>query len=192
MELTIDCTTRSTDAKPNALRQSGRIPAVLYGHNGTESIAVTVDAKAAEILLRNASINNTLIQVNIPDHAWSGKALLREVQTHPWKGTLHHLSFFSVGTHAFLEVDVRLHFVGNPIGVKQGGALDPLLTSLPVKCAPGDIPEFIDVDVTNLQVGDALHIHELSLPAGVTPLVESSQLVVSVLSPQGGVAAEVE
>ena len=191
MELTIDCTTRPTDVKPNALRQSGRIPAVLYGHNGTESLAVTVDAKAAEMLLRNASINNTLIEVNIPDHAWSGKALLREVQTHPWKGTLHHLSFFSVGTHASLEVDVPLHFVGNPIGVKQGGALDPLLSSLPVKCAPGDIPEAIDVDVTNLQVGDALHVHELSLPAGVTPLVESSQLVVSVLSPQSGVVEEV-
>jgi large subunit ribosomal protein L25 len=191
MELTIDCKARSADAKPNALRQSGQIPAVLYGHNGIESISVTVDAKAAEMLIRDAAVNNSLIQVNIPEHSWSGKALLREVQAHPWKGTIRHLSFFSVGSQASLEVDVPLHFTGIPVGVKQGGgSLDPLITSLQVKCAPGDIPEGIDVDVSNLKVGEGLHVSELSLPAGVIALVEASQLVVTVLAPQGGAVEE--
>jgi large subunit ribosomal protein L25 len=88
MELTVECQKREPGSKPRALRRSGLIPANLYGHKGTESIALTVKAKTAEHLLKEASINNTLIQVNIPEIRWRGKTLLREVQTNPAKGSL--------------------------------------------------------------------------------------------------------
>jgi len=186
MELTIECKSRPTDSKPNSLRRSGHIPAVLYGHSGTESVALTVEAKAAELLLRDAAINNTLITVNVPDLPWSGKALLREVQTHPWKGWIYHLSFFSVSTHASLEVVVPLHFVGTAAGVKAGGSLDPLATSITVKCTPDSIPERIDVDVTDLNVGNSIHVSELTLPAGISAITDGTQLVVAVLPPVAG------
>jgi large subunit ribosomal protein L25 len=140
----------------------------------------------AETLLRKASVNNTLIHVNIPDIPWNGKALLREVQTHPWRGTPYHISFFAVSEHSALEVDVPLHFVGTATGVKVGGgALEPILTSLHVKCIANSIPEHIEVDVTNLEVGDALHVHQLTLPEGVISLGEPDRVVVSIMASRG-------
>lgn len=191
MELTIECQKRAPGSKANTLRRSGLIPAVLYGHNGTESIELTLQAKAAEFLVRDASVNNTLIQVNVPDVPWSGKALLREVQAHPWKGGLYHLSFFSIATQGSLEVDVPLHFVGEAFGVKQeGGALDTVLTELHVKCAPDSIPDVIEIDVSNLRLGDALHVNELTLPAGVVAVGEPDRVVVSILGGKAMVSDE--
>jgi large subunit ribosomal protein L25 len=183
MELTIECQKRASDAKPNAMRRSGQIPAVLYGHKGTESLELAIPAKAAELLVKNASVNNTLVQVNVTDAAWSGKALLREVQTHPWRGSLYHISFFAVAGHGDLQVTVPLHFVGDAIGVKQGGgALDTVLNELAVQCAPDQIPDSIDVDISGLNLGDALHVHELSLPPGVTAVGEGDRVVATVLA----------
>jgi len=94
--LTIECQKRPENSKPNALRREGLIPATLYGHKGAESIPLTVGAKEAVTLLRHAKENKTVIDVKIPDLAWEGKALIREIQSHPWKRTLYHLSFFHV------------------------------------------------------------------------------------------------
>ncbi|MGC8712095.1 MAG: 50S ribosomal protein L25/general stress protein Ctc [Leptodesmis sp.] len=187
MELTIDCQPRPEGSKPNSLRRAGQLPAVLYGHKGAESIALTIPMKKAELMLRDASLNNTLIQVNIPELSWSGKALLREVQTHPWRGTPYHISFFAVSAQDSLEVDVPLHFVGTARGIKEGGgSLDPSMSSLHVKCAPDSIPEQIEIDVSDLGAGEALHIGDINLPAGVVALGDANRVVVSVLSGRGG------
>lgn len=182
MDVIVECQKRPEGSKPRALRRSGLVPAVLYGHKGAESVALTLTAKTAETLLKKATVNNTLVQVNIPDISWSGKALLREVQAHPWKRTsLYHLSFFSVAAQDSLDVAVPLHFVGEAVGVKQdGGVLDPQLTELQVQCAPDNIPESIEIDVSNMQVGDTLRVGELVLPAGIVPLIEPGEAVVTV------------
>ncbi|MBF2027879.1 MAG: 50S ribosomal protein L25/general stress protein Ctc [Oscillatoriales cyanobacterium C42_A2020_001] len=186
MQLTIECQSRPEGSKPNTLRRSGKLPAVLYGHKGNESISLVLDAKEAELLLRNASINNSLIQVNIPDKSWNGKALLREVQTHPWRNTPYHISFFAVAEHGNLEVDVPLHFVGVPKGAKvSGGSLDPSMNSLHVKCTADKIPEQIEIDVSDLDVGESLQVSQLTLPEGVEALNDPGRVVVSVL-PGGG------
>lgn len=183
MELTIECQKRDPASKANALRRQGLIPAVLYGHKGAESVSLVLDAKSAETLVRKATLNNTLIQVKIPDLSWNGKTLLREVHTHPWRGYLYHLSFFSVASQESLEVTVPLIFVGEAAGVKnQGGSLDTVLTELQVQCAPDSIPETIEIDVSKMRVGDALHVNELPLPAGVTAVGEADRVIVSVLS----------
>jgi large subunit ribosomal protein L25 len=182
MELTIECQKRNPDSKPNALRRSGLIPAVLYGHDGANSLSLTIPAKAATTLVKKASLNNTLIQLKVTDVPWSGQALLREVQTHPWRGQLYHLSFYSVGTLDHLQATVPLHVVGEPVGVKvSGGILDTVLTDLEVQCPPGEIPEFIEVDVASLDIGDALHVNQLTLPPRVTALGEGDRVIVSVM-----------
>ncbi|HEY9710699.1 MAG TPA: 50S ribosomal protein L25/general stress protein Ctc [Oculatellaceae cyanobacterium] len=193
MEITVECNKRPEGSKPNALRRSGLIPASLYGHKGAESVALTVNAKDAETLLKKATINNTLVQVKIPDISWSGKALVREVQTHPWKKTeLYHVSFFSVASQESLNVAVPLHFVGEAIGVKQdAGVLDPVITELQVQCAPENIPESIEIDVSNMQVGDTLRIEDLVLPPGITPLVEPGETVVTVAAQRAAEADDV-
>jgi len=191
MEIKVECKQRPEGSKPRALRREGLIPAVLYGHKGAESEELTIDAKAADDLLKKGAVNHTLIQLDIPDLSWSGKALLREIQTHPWKGFPYHLSFFSVATQDSVEVTIPLNFVGEPAGVKnEGGMLDGVITEIQVNCKPGNIPESIDVDVSAMNVGDALHIRDLQLPEGVEAIAEPQQLVASILLPRGAATEE--
>jgi len=192
MDVTVECQKRPEGSKPNALRRSGLIPAVLYGHNGAESISLTVPAKAAETLLKKATINNTLVDVKIPDLSWSGKALVREVQTHPWKQTeLYHISFFSVAAQDTLDVVVPLEFVGEAVGVKEdGGVLEPVITELQVQTAPDNIPESIQVDVSQMQAGDAIRVEELNLPEGVTTMIEPEETVATIAAPLSVTEAE--
>lgn len=190
MELTIECQQRTPGSKPKALRRAGLVPAVLYGHKGTESVSLTINAKTAETLVRRASVNNTLVQVKIPDIRWNGKALLREVQTHPWRNSLYHISFFSVAAQESLDINVPLSFVGESPAVKEGGSLDTVLTELQVQCAPDNIPDLIEIDVSQMNIGDAVYVQQLVLPSGVTAIGEPDRVVVSALSPR--VTAEEE
>lgn len=182
MEITIECQKRPKGSKPNALRRAGQIPAVLYGHNVKDSVALTIPEKAVDTLLKRHVVNNALIQLQVPELSWSGQTLLREVQVHPWKGFPYHLSFFSVSAQESIEVEVALHFVGEPVGVKvDGGLLDPVMTTLAIKCQSNQIPDSIEVDITNLHLGQALHIGELKLPEGVQAVGTPNQVVVSIL-----------
>ncbi|ASC73953.1 50S ribosomal protein L25 [Halomicronema hongdechloris C2206] len=193
MELTIECSTRDPKAKANVLRRQGLLPAVLYGHNGTESLSLTVPTLDAEALLRRASVNNTLVNVKVSDTAWKGKALIREVQTHPWKEKLVHLSFFAVAGQDEVEVTVPLNYSGEASGVKdEGGILNTELNELTIKCSPESIPEVIDIDVSNLGVGDSLTLGDLVLPKGVEAVGESEVSVVAVLPPKKEAAPEEE
>jgi len=182
---TIECQKRSEGSKPRALRRAGLIPANLYGHKGSESISLTLKAKTVERLLKEASVNNTLIPLKITDMHWSGNTLLREVQKHPAKGFIYHISFFSVAAQESVDVNVSLQFVGEAPGVKlEGGALDTVMTQLQVRCAPDSIPEAIDIDISEMHQGDVLYLHELVLPEGVTVLNDPDQVIVSILAPQ--------
>jgi large subunit ribosomal protein L25 len=193
MSVTIEVQKRSEGSKPRALRRAGLIPAVLYGHSGTESVSLTINAKTAERLLKEADINNTLIDLSIPEISWSGQTLLREVQSHPWKGYTYHLSFFAVAAHGALEVEVPIHFVGESIGVKQdGGIIDILKNQLQVKCLPDSIPESINIDISGLKVGDSLHVSDLALPEGVVAADEPGITIAIVLQPRGGAEAKEE
>ena len=159
---------------------------MLYGHNGTESVEITLDAKVAETLVKKAALNNTLIQLNVTDMPWKGQTLLREVQAHPWRGSLYHLSFFSVAAQDSLEVTVPLHFVGTPVGVKvEGGSLDTVLNEVTVACAPNNIPETIEVDVSDLHIGGSIYVNELKLPAGIQVMGESDRVVAIILGKGG-------
>lgn len=193
MELTVECKKRLDNSKSNTLRREGKIPAVLYGHDGANSVSVTLDAKTAETLVKKAVVNNTVIQLNVTDLPWNGKALLREVQSHPWKRNLYHLSFFSIGSQASVEVTLPLHFIGESVGVKVGqGTLDTNMNEITVQCAPDQIPDSIEIDISSLELGDALHVNELTLPEGVRAVGEGDRVVVSVLQSRGDAIDEAE
>ena len=100
MSLTIECQKRPENTKGNALRREGLIPATLYGHKGTESMQLVVHQKEAALMLRGVTVDETVIDVNIPDLSWNGQAVIKEIQAHPWKRNLIHLSFCSVNPDA--------------------------------------------------------------------------------------------
>lgn len=94
MEFSIEAKKRPEGSKPNALRRQGLLPASLYGHNGAESVPLIIDAKTAETIVRK-SARKAQVQLSVPELQWSGTAVLQEVQTHPWKNNIYHISFFA-------------------------------------------------------------------------------------------------
>lgn len=183
MNITVECKTRPEGSKPKALRREGLIPAALYGHDGANSISLTIPAKEAQILLRQAAINNTLIDLKVSDISWEGKALIREVQAHPWKNTLNHLSFFTVGATQTVELVVPVVVTGKAAGLKQGGIVEQLMTELKISCSANQIPDSIEIDVTNFEIGDILHVGEVVLPEGVTVLDDTDRTAITVVLP---------
>ncbi|NER32402.1 MAG: 50S ribosomal protein L25, partial [Symploca sp. SIO1C4] len=149
----------------------------------TESVPLTINVKTAETLLKQADVNHTLIQVNIPDLPWKGKALLREVQTHPWKSQLYHLSFFSMASQDSVNVTLPLALQGEAPGIKAGGILEQLMIEINVECDPNKIPETIEIDISNLGIGDSIHVHELVLPEGLSAKEDAERIVLSVAAP---------
>lgn len=93
MALSIECEPRAAGSKPKALRREGRLPANLYGHKGSESVLVTIDAKTFGLLMRDVRVRETPVEVSIPAESWSGTAVVQEVQAHPWKKSVYHVSF---------------------------------------------------------------------------------------------------
>jgi large subunit ribosomal protein L25 len=184
MQVSVECQTRPEGINPRALRRQGLIPAALYGHNGAESISLTVKEKDALNLLKKASVNNTLIDVNIPELEWNGKALIREVQSHPWKRSLYHVSFFSITSQDKVQVSVPLKLVGESLVLKQGGIIEQVISEINVSCPPANIPEVIEVDLSNLEIGVNLHISELVLPEGVTCLDEGEVTILAIIAPK--------
>ncbi len=183
MNITVECQTRPEGSKPKALRREGLLPVALYGHKGSESMSLTMPTKEAETLLRNAAVNNTLIDLKVPDISWKGKALIREVQTHPWKKTLYHLSFFNVAADQKVELVVPIKIVGTAAGIKQGGILEQAFTELNISCAADKIPQFIEIDISNFELGSNLNIEEVILPEGVTVLDDGEQTLFSIVAP---------
>lgn len=183
MSITIECQKRPEGSKPRALRREGLIPAALYGHKGTESVSLTLQAKEAENLLKEATINNTLIDVSVPEMSWTGKALIRDVQSHPWKRTLYHLSFFAVAGHGSLEVVVPVNLVGTAPGVKLGGILEQSTTEMRVACLAGKIPESIEIDISKMDMGTSLSVSEVPMQEGVDVLEDPDTVVLSIVAP---------
>jgi large subunit ribosomal protein L25 len=147
-----------------ALRRSGLVPAVIYGH-GREPESVQVDAPALGRMLTGIAATSTLLEVTIDDRQ-PVKALIREIQRHPLRAdNILHLDLYEVRADEKVTVEVAVHLKGVPEGVRvHGGVLDQVQYSLTVLCLPGDIPASIDVDVTALQIGQSLHVSDLSVP----------------------------
>ena len=173
MSVTVECQKRAEGSKPRALRREGFIPATLYGHNGVESMMLTLKAKDAQNLLKEASLNNTLVDVKVPDLSWEGKALIREIQNHPWKRTLYHLSFFAVASQDTIDVVIPINLVGEAVGQKAGGIVEQQMNELQLQCKPDSIPEDIEVDISDLEIGSTLLVKDLKVPEGVTIAAET-------------------
>ncbi|AFY75139.1 ribosomal protein L25, Ctc-form [Synechococcus sp. PCC 7502] len=181
MPLTIECQSRSDQTNPRAIRRGGRVPATIYGHKGAESTAVTVNTKDAITLLRQAVVNNTLIDVNVTDGDFSGITILREVQYHPYKNDIYHISFFSIASQSKIEVSIPVTFVGVPVGVKVGGgSVEVLMNEIQVSCPPTAIPVSFEVDISKLDVGQGLHVSDIVLPEGVSVTSDGTPLLITI------------
>jgi large subunit ribosomal protein L25 len=164
-----------------ALRRTGRVPAVMYGH-GDATHALSVDALELERLLTSISVENTLIDVRI-EGGDTSRALIRQVQWHPYKPIVLHVDFYQIHAGERLKLDVPVRLLGTPIGVRdEGGVLQQVLHELHIECLPRHIPEAAEVNVDNLSIGDVVYVREVSLP-DVTILNAEDLVICSVIGP---------
>lgn len=181
MEFVIKASARAADSKPNALRRSGTTPSVMYGHDGTRALSISVSTKDAESLVSAASVNNSIVTVQVPELSLNTKALLRKVQRDPVSSKILHLSFFAVSAQSSLTVTVPIRLQGEAVGVVVNrGNLDQMLNAIELNCKPDSIPESLDIDISGFDLGSSLHVNELVLPDGVEVAGESDRIVFAI------------
>lgn len=172
------------------LRGQGRVPATLYGRS-QDPLSLSVDARDLRNALSTEAGFNVLLSIGLDgtDHL----ALTREVQRHPVKGTFDHVDFVTVERDREVSAEVPIRLTGEAVEVQRAdGLVDQMLYRLTVSARPGDIPTSIEVDVSELTVGDTYRVGQLVLPAGVTTDVDPEEPVVSGAASQLVVAAEGE
>jgi large subunit ribosomal protein L25 len=187
-EYTLNVEARSATGKGVArkLRAAGRIPGVCYGSSDPQSISL--DPNALDALIRSsASGMNTLIDLKVDGGGtFDGKkVLVKEVQRDPITSNALHADFFALDMTTKLDVAVPVHVSGIPVGVSMmGGILDHVLREIHLECLPHSIPDEIVIDVSELEIGMSIHVHELPLPAGVELRTDGDLSVVSVAAPK--------
>jgi large subunit ribosomal protein L25 len=169
------------------LRQTGYIPAVIYGH-GEKTRSVAVNAHELELLFSRVHVENTVIDLNVEGEKKPIRALVREVQTHPARGQIVHVDFYQIHAGERITMQIPLNFVGTAAGVKNGGILQHTMDEIEVEVSADNIPENISIDVSALEIGDSVHVSDLHVPEGVKVLDNADRSVCSVSPPQAGVA----
>jgi large subunit ribosomal protein L25 len=164
------------------MRAMGRVPGIVYG-SGIEPTAVTADGVSLGRVVRGGA--NALVDLVGAKELEGKPVLLKEVQRDPLSRKHIHFDLYAVNLQARLDVEIPLHYVGTPRGVQlDGGVLEPLMRTLEVSCMPLAIPEGIDVDVSNLGIGDAIHVRDIALPPDVVSKIEADTTVVHVIAPR--------
>ena len=158
------------------VRRNGEIPAVLYGLKDNLSFSVCPD-NLKDIL--TAKGQNALIDLNLEGNK-KRKVILKEFQSHPLKERWVHVDFLEVDVTKTVKVSVNVHLIGKSAGEKMGGLVNQVLKSIHVECLPGDIPQSVDLDVTAVELGQVLHVSDLSLPDKVKILHQPNEVILSV------------
>lgn len=169
------------------LRQAGKIPAVVYGRE-MDAVHISVDAHQAELLFRSIPVDNTVIALNVEGEKEPYQTLVREIQMHPYRGNLVHVDFLRIQKGVKVDMNVPLHLVGNPVGVREnGGVLEQVVHDLPITCVPSAIPESIELDVSALDLHDALHVSDLPVLEGVEVQLPGERTLCSVSVPRAAI-----
>src|SRR5262245_27347124 len=185
VEMTIQRRTAGGKGAARKLRNAGQVPAVLYGpKRGAAHVSVEMLQFERRLAHLEGSHLIRLVHAGGADgEVHDRMVLLREMQRHPVTGLVLHADFYEVDLTERLVVSVPLRFSGKAVGVVGGGILQPILREVEVECLPTEIPEVIDVDVTELGIHDAIHLTDLKLPEGVQTVSEATQTLVTVLPP---------
>jgi len=176
-----------------SLRSSGRVPAVIYGH-GREPQSLSIDTRELEKLLSHISAENTVIDLSVDGK--SARTLIREIQRHPFRKQILHVDFQELVAGEKVIVRVPIVLMGVPAGVRMdGGVLDQTLRELEVEVDPANIPNHLEIDVTELTIGSSVHVSDITLPEGVEIVGDGHASVCVISAPRAAVeetAAETE
>jgi large subunit ribosomal protein L25 len=165
------------------LKARGVIPAIIYGGKDKPQ-PLQVSARDINAMMSHASGENVLVELEVAGEKSNRTALVQEVQHSPVSGDILHIDFHAISMDETIQAEVPLEPTGIPNGVKNfGGLLEQSLRVLTIECLPRDLPDRITVDVSQLNIGDSIHVRQIQLPSGVTSKVPPDLTAFSVLAP---------
>lgn len=180
MELTADRRQYTGKEINRKRRIEGKIPGVIYG-KGLETRSIEFQRRPLEKFLDTARRGTVIVKMTVQDGA-EGKesyAVLKETQTHPLTGRVTHVDFYEVALGKKFRVEVPLRIKGKAVGIEMGGVLDVVTRSLEVECTPDHVPEYLELDVTSLGIGDSLHLADVRFPEGVVPMEKDLRMTLA-------------
>ena len=182
LSLSVDKRAQKGKSGARAVRKAGYIPGVVYGIQDSTPLAIR--PKELEALLGTRAGANVVFQLNVEGEAASERpVIVKELQRDSMRGTIVHADFLEIRMDEKIEIAVPLSLVGESPGEKMGGTLSQLLRELEISCLPNAIPELIEVDVSEVDIGDVLHVRDLQIPQGVELVAELDDPVLTVIVP---------
>lgn len=169
------------------LRNSGLVPAVLYGSSIKGAVSVTLNGKELDKILHTAAGGNVLVNLNVEGDK-NRTVMFKEVLRHPLKGSIEHVDLLEILMDHKLTVDVPVHIVGKAAGLAFGGIVSQEHRKVRIECLPTQIPDSFDLDVTPLGIGQSLHVKDIQLAEGLRALDDLDMTIVSVVAPTAEVA----
>ena len=167
------------------LRQAGQIPAVLYGPK-TESVLLSVNRSDLDLALKKGRSGQIILNLVVQDNGetYTRPAMIKELQLHPVSRNYLHIDFYEINLDRKITLGIPIVTVGSSVGVERGGILQIIRRELEVECLPFEVPESIEIDITDLDMGDSIHVKDISMDGEVELLGESNLTVLTVLSPK--------
>lgn len=186
MTESIELTASPREARGKANRRlagEGLIPAVLYGH-GVESTPVSLERHGFEMLIINETLSATILDVILEGSESPVKVLVKEIQKHPVSGKVQHVDLLAIDMKTTIQTAIPVRYTGESVGISEGGILTQSLIEIDIEALPTNLPEAIGVDITELGIGDNVHVSDLVAPEGVTILSDPEAIVVSITLPK--------
>ncbi|NOY76053.1 MAG: 50S ribosomal protein L25 [Kiritimatiellaeota bacterium] len=184
--LEMEARTKCGSAASRRDRKTGKVPAIIYGH-GADPKHILLDKKAWTLVSRQ---DVQIVELK-PNSGKNLNVLIKSVQLDFLTGAPKHVDFLEVKMDEIITASIPIHVSGTPIGVTQGGVLEQQIHEIEISCTPLTLPEFIDVDISELEIGDSIHVTDLTFPEGVTSVLETDQTVVQVAMPKAEEEPEV-
>lgn len=191
MQLDAEARTETGKGPARRLRSVGRLPAIFYGPE-TDPIMLSVDYLQLKRMLKGKSTETVVLDLRIDSDGerQSKKVMIKEVQRDPVTRDYLHVDFYEIAMGKELEVEIPIHLINIPMGVSNGGILEHTRRELRVSCLPGDMVDKIEMDVSGLDIGQSIHIRDVSLPPGLKLIDDVSLTIATVVAPS--TTAEVE
>ena len=191
-ELIAQARTLQGTSASRRLRRASKVPGIVYGGN-IAAQAIEVDHNDLLLKLKKEAFHSSIISLVVDGKKEA--VLLRDYQVHAYKPLVHHIDFQRVDADHELHIKVPLHFVNEEVapGVKlNGGLVNHVITEVDVHCLAKDLPEFVEVDLSALKIGDSIHLSQLKLPAGVKLVAHATDDVVVGVVGKGGASEAAE
>lgn len=164
-------------------RMGGSIPGVLYG-GGKDPASIVIDLREFDRLVHGASGEHAVVELQCDDNNVHGPALIKAVQHHPVRNTIMHADFQRIRLDENIKTVVPIVLTGRAVGIIEGGVLDHLLREIEVECKALEVPEQIEVDISEMAIGDRLHLGDLTIPESVILLTDESRTVATIHQPR--------